>query len=103
MWVTSKGNPAVEVTHFASSSFDNFELIEMGLDFCRFVPESTSSNFSSAGTYVSFFAVTSFSLSMSLLSSKFSWATHHTKLLCCDLCLGPPCVLQVGPVHLYNL
>jgi len=76
--------------------------MEIGLGFCGFVPKLISSNFSSAITCMSFSAATSLSLSVSLSSFEFSWATQHTKLLCCDPRLGPLCLLQVGPMHLHN-
>ena len=77
----------------AFSSFDSFELIEIGLDFYGSVPKSISFSFFLLSLARLFSATTSLSLFVSFSSSKLSYATQHTKLLCHDPRSGPPRVL----------
>ena len=67
------------------------------------VPGSTFSNFSSAITCISYFAIVVSSSSASFTSFEPSWATQHIKALCWGLPLGPTYALQVGPTHLCKL
>ena len=76
-------------------------LIKMSLGSYESDPKSTSSNSSSAITWMSLSAVTASSFSSSF--PKLPLATQHAKLLCCPFWVGPTCISLVGPTHLHNL
>ena len=64
------------------SSSDNFELIEMGLDFYGSMPKSISSNSSLAITCVSSLAAVLSSTFLSFFSFESSRTTKHTRDPC---------------------
>ena len=63
----------------------------------------TFSNFSSTVACVSSLVAVFSSTSLSFSSFASSWAIQHIRDLCLSLPPGPPCILQVGLVHLRNL